>query len=375
MITFPTLFVRQAGRYLSKPKSKPKPKVEIVPRPRQNIPDGQITRDGDQTWRWSAKHQQWFYVPNEKQSTQTVRVTNNGNRSSSSNKPSRQANKPQGQTGRSQRQTSRPQRTQQARKPQRRASAAQQPRQQPQQVNPSNQGNQAQSYILPDNFNSLSADKQAELLNNRENFYANSTQQKLSDRGLIDRSQFSSDISIETNDGKPPVVSRVYDYTKTDNYDNWESQMWSDPTLPMSKSSNNTNPQASATGTWIGSYLDSPGYNEILNRPDKPIQYDPSKVSPDFIADLFKLRYNLYKSGIYDSRSGDWFTRDKLMQYIQSEQEKGNYIIDNNLFKNFSTDEIVDILNSVAYNGSTGNIDISVARHGRLIQRRKFYNI
>ena len=200
--------------------------------------------------------------------------------------------------------------------------------------------------------------------------------EKMIQRGLIDPSNYNGNFEVTQNQNQEPVVNRMYNYSKTDNYDQWESEMWKDPFAPKEKNQDNSTP-SSKQDSWFDQYLSSGGFNtRIARMPNSPMHYDPTQVSPQFIADLLKLRYDLYNSGIFDSRSGDWFTRDHLKQYLQYQQEKGNFIPDNDLFKNFSNDEIIDILNYVAQNeNQSNNSNISYAKRGRLIKRRQWYYI
>ena len=183
--------------------------------------------------------------------------------------------------------------------------------------------------------------------------------EKMIQRGLIDPSNYNGKFEVTQEQNQEPVVTRMYNYNKTDNYDQWESEMWKDPFV-HNKNQDDVNPN-SRQESWMDSYLESNGFNtRIARMPNNPIHYDPTQVNPQFIADLLKLRYDLYNSGIFDSRNADWFTRDHLKQYLQYQQEKGNFIPDNDLFKNFSNDEIIDILNYVAQNENQNNNSKSI---------------
>ena len=87
-------------------------------------------------------------------------------------------------------------------------------------------------------------------------------------------------------------------------------------------------------------------------------------------ADLFKFRYDLYESGIFDSRTTELFTKDHLNKFKQSKYYKKN----KRLFDNFSDDNIVTMMNTVAQDNSNNQSynDVSYARSGlKLIPKPK----
>lgn len=99
----------------------------------------------------------------------------------------------------------------------------------------------------------------------------------------------------------------------------------------------------------------SKSYKETLNKDFENkdfFEFYPSKIGPDEIhdarpsesyADLMRLRYELYKNGIFDSRQMGKFANKKHLEKLKS---TNNY--DRRIFDNFSDDDIVYMLNNVA---------------------------
>lgn len=89
---------------------------------------------------------------------------------------------------------------------------------------------------------------------------------------------------------------------------------------------------------------------------------DPSES----YADLFLLRYDLNESKIFDSRTTNIFTQKHLNQFKKSKYYERN----KRLFNNFSDEDIITMMNTVAENNSQKNNQFYYAKKGmKLIPR------
>ena len=85
-------------------------------------------------------------------------------------------------------------------------------------------------------------------------------------------------------------------------------------------------------------------------------------------ADLVKLRYDLFESKIFDSRTTDIFTKDHLLKFKKSKQYKEN----KRLFNNFTDDQIVQMMNEVAQNDTPQDNQNLYAKNGSKLIPKKF---
>ena len=76
---------------------------------------------------------------------------------------------------------------------------------------------------------------------------------------------------------------------------------------------------------------------------------------------LMQLRYELYKHGIYDSRKKDNPIKQKQIDQYKQKVDKSQY---NNLFQNFTDQQIIDMLNTIAYNPDMDSKDAYYAKRG-----------
>lgn len=73
-------------------------------------------------------------------------------------------------------------------------------------------------------------------------------------------------------------------------------------------------------------------------------------------ADLMATRYDLYKLGIYDSRSARQFNEQDYNQYIDYLKSKN---LHNRLIEQFDKDDFIELINTVAQNNSTQDEDLN----------------
>lgn len=109
----------------------------------------------------------------------------------------------------------------------------------------------------------------------------------------------------------------------------------------------------------------------------------PHDASPEeSYADLISLRYDLYKNGIFDStKAGQVFTKDLLNKYKKevlknrelqrlNSEHPNEKINQERLFDNFTDDQIIQMLNEVAYNLTIPNSDsVNYADDGGILRK------
>lgn len=101
---------------------------------------------------------------------------------------------------------------------------------------------------------------------------------------------------------------------------------------------------------------------------DNPLFYEMWKASPqESYAELINLRESLYRNGIYDSRkANNPFKREHLNEY---KKKVSDY---NMLFRNYTDDQIVEMMNEVAQNKVNQDNQNLYARKGiKLISKIK----
>lgn len=108
-------------------------------------------------------------------------------------------------------------------------------------------------------------------------------------------------------------------------------------------------------------------YHKKLNKSSS--QYSHDSKNYETYADLIAFRTALYRTGIFDSRGVQKFTKDHLDRFKQVVGEySGVYPIDRFL-KQFSDEDIIKMMNEVAYNEQNGQ-NLYAKRGAKLIPRK-----